>query len=237
MGGIADLLALGYKLPDMPRMGVPGLDFAMANRNRLLDMLGVGDVQKTAEALSYGNRVGTGAGMTYQLLPETLGAAMTVAPFAGKAIRATEGLPVGASIKAVGPIDAAVYQGSHKAPNAAVYGGTLDDLSKIMPADVYSSQGIRLYGLGDAKVDAEWFKAAYQAKNNPDKLVTIYRAVPKGIKDINNGDWVTTSSTYAKMHGENTLGGDYEILSNQVPAKTLSSEGYPYEFGYNAPKK
>jgi len=153
------------------------------------------------------------------------------------AIRATEGLPVGASVKPIGVIDTAVYQGSHKAPNAAVYGGTLDDLSKIMPADVYSSKGINLYGLGDPKVDAEWFKAAYQAKNNPDKLITIYRAVPKGVKDINNGDWVTTSQTYAKMHGENTLNGDYKILSNQVPAKTLSSEGYPYEFGYNAPTK
>lgn len=87
MGGIADLLALGYKLPDMPRMGVPGLDFAMANRNKLMDLLGVGDVQKTAEALSYGNRVGTGAGMTYQPLPETLGAAMTVAPMVAPAAR------------------------------------------------------------------------------------------------------------------------------------------------------
>jgi hypothetical protein len=161
-----------------------------------------------------------------------------VAPKALPAIvRAGQELPVGASVKPIGAIDAAVYQGSHKAPNAAVYGGTLDDLSKIMPADVYSSKGINLYGLGDPKVDAEWFKAAYQAKNNPDKLITIYRAVPKGVKDINNGDWVTTSQIYAKMHGENTLNGDYEILSNQVPAKTLSSEGYPYEFGYNAPTK
>jgi hypothetical protein len=137
----------------------------------------------------------------------------------------------------MGSVDVAAYQGSHKAPNAAVYGGTLDDLSKIMPADVYSSQGIRLYGLNDPKVDAEWFKAAYQAKNNPEKLVNVYRAVPKGIKGINSGDWVTTSPTYAKMHGENALGGDYEILSSKVPAKTLSSEGYPYEFGYNAPNQ
>jgi len=130
-------------------------------------------------------------------------------------------------------VEAAAYQGSHKAPNAAIYGGTLDDLSKIMPADVYSSKGISYYGLGDPKIDSEWFKAAYLAKNNPDKLTTVYRAVPKGIKDINHGDWVTTSKTYAINHGENTLNGDYEILSKQVPAKTLSSEGYPYEFGYH----
>jgi len=101
-GGVADLLGQAYKLPEMPRLGVPGLDFVAANRNRLLDMLNVGDVQKTAETMSYGGRLGTGAGMTYRPLPETLGAAMAVAPFAGKAIRATEGLPVGGSIKLVG---------------------------------------------------------------------------------------------------------------------------------------
>ena len=87
MGGIADLLAMGYKLPNMPRMGVPGLDFVAANRNRLLDMLNVGDVQKTAETMSYGGRLGTGAGMTYRPLPETLGAAMAVAPMVAPTAR------------------------------------------------------------------------------------------------------------------------------------------------------
>lgn len=87
LGGVADLLGQAYKLPEMPRMGVPGLDFVAANKNRLLDLLGVGDVQKTAEALSYGNRLGTGAGMTYQPLPETVGAAMAVAPMVAPAAR------------------------------------------------------------------------------------------------------------------------------------------------------
>ena len=101
LGGLADLLGQAYKLPEMPRLGVPGLDFVAANRNRLMDLLNVGDVQKTAEAMAYGNRLGTGRGMTYQPLPETMGAAMALAPFAGKAIRATEGLPVGASTKLI----------------------------------------------------------------------------------------------------------------------------------------
>lgn len=104
-GGVADLLGQAYKLPEMPRLGVPGLDFVAANRNRLMDLLGVGDVQKTAETMSYGFPVGTGTGMTYQLKPETMGAAMAVAPFAGKAVRATEGLPVGASTKLIDKID------------------------------------------------------------------------------------------------------------------------------------
>lgn len=125
------------------------------------------------------------------------------------------------------------YRGSHLAPNVANYGATIDDLGKIMPADVYSSRGISLYGSGDKQVDAEWFAAAYKAKGNPDKMIEIFRAVPKGVKDINEGDFVTTSRTYAKKHGEAALDGNYDIVSMKVKANTLSSEGYPYEFGYN----
>jgi hypothetical protein len=125
------------------------------------------------------------------------------------------------------------YRGSHVAPNAKEYGGTLDNLGAIMPVDVYSSQGQRLYGIGDKNIDAEWFSAAFRAKGNPDRMVEIYRAVPKGVKDLNQGDWVTTSRTYAKNHGEQALNGDYELISKKVKAKTLSSEGYPYEFGYH----
>lgn len=85
-GGVAGLLEQSYK-QKMPRIGVPGLDLVAANKNLLLDLLGVGDVQKTAEAMSYGGRLGTGAGMTYRPLPETMGAAMTVAPMAAPAAR------------------------------------------------------------------------------------------------------------------------------------------------------
>jgi hypothetical protein len=127
----------------------------------------------------------------------------------------------------------ASYKGSHVAPNAENYGAYLHDLTQIMPADVYSQMGKQLYGLGDRLVDSEWRIAALKARNKPDAMIDVYRAVPKGVKDINHGDWVTTSPTYAKWHGENALDGEYEILSKKVKAKTLSSEGYPYEFGYH----
>ena len=125
------------------------------------------------------------------------------------------------------------YRGSHTAPNASVYGATLDDLTAIMPKDVYSQQGKRLYGIGDSTIDHEWYMAAMKSKGNPDNLVEVYRAVPKGVKEINNGDWVTTSKKYAQNHGENALNDEYDIISKKVKASTLSSEGYPYEFGYN----
>jgi hypothetical protein len=135
--------------------------------------------------------------------------------------------------QAAGLLQDASYRGSHTAPNVNVYGATLDDLTKIMPKDVYSQEGKRLYGIGDRITDSEWYTAALRAKGNPDAEVTIYRAVPKGVKDINASDWVTTSQNYAKWHGENVLDGQYEIIKKKVKAKTLSTEGYPYEFGYN----
>ncbi len=134
------------------------------------------------------------------------------------------------------PIDTS-YRGSHVAPNAERYGATLDNLGGIMPADVYSSKGISRYGINDPAIDREWFAAAYRAKNNPNYETTVWRAVPKGVKDINSGDWVTTSKTYAKNHGENTLNGEYDLISSKVKANTLTSEGYPYEFGYHQPTR
>jgi hypothetical protein len=161
-GGVADLLGQAYKLPEMPRLGVPGLDFVAANRNRLMDLLGIGDVQKTAEALSYGNRLGTGTGMTYQPLPETMGAAMAVAPFAGKAIRATEGLPVGASTKLIGetyPQAEAMRLAQKRAALPVEQGGlgllesnTAMDRAKAMGAeDVYHGTNAKKQILNDLK--------------------------------------------------------------------------------------
>ena len=125
------------------------------------------------------------------------------------------------------------YRGSHTAPNAQVYGATLDNLTGIMPKDVYTVTGKNLYGIGDSAIDSEWWRAAMKVKGNPNAEVEVYRAVPKGVKNINSGDWVTTSPTYAKWHGENVLDGNYEIIKQKVKANTLSTEGYPYEFGYN----
>ena len=140
LGGVADLLGMAYKLPEMPRMGVPGIDFLAANRKKVLDLLGIGDVQKTADALSYGNAIGTGSGMTYRPKDETIGAALAIAPFAGKAIRATEGLPVGASVRPIGQFDPrfdprALEQARLRATNVDVVPTSTAPTPKVSLAD------------------------------------------------------------------------------------------------------
>jgi hypothetical protein len=53
----------------------------------MMNLLGVGDVQKTAERISYGEPLTTGAGMTLRPREETIGAAMTVIPLVGQGSR------------------------------------------------------------------------------------------------------------------------------------------------------
>ena len=58
----------------------------------------------------------------------------------------------------------------------------------------------------------------------PNKKVKVYRAVPKGVTEINSGDWVTLSKEYAKMHGEHPLDGNYDIIETEVEANKLFNE-------------
>jgi len=195
-------------------------------------------IPKTLERLSYGDSLFSGAGGlggTTRMRPETANALMNVAPvlpaagrLATRAVRATEGLPVGMSIKDVS------YRGSHTAPSSE-FGAPLYDLSQMYPADVYSAKAAQYYGSGNKRADIEAFNLAKRVRGNPDAEVTIYRAVPKNadISNINAGDWVTLTKDYAKGHGESVLRGDYKILSQKVKAKELwTNADSIQEFGY-----
>jgi hypothetical protein len=66
-------------------------------------------IPKTLERASYGDSLFSGSGMTLRPKEETINAAMNVAPFApavgrlaSRAVKATEGMPVGMGIKSVG---------------------------------------------------------------------------------------------------------------------------------------
>lgn len=107
-GLFSDVLSGTFNMPSMPRTGIPSLDLLYANRNPLFNLMGVGDIQKTAERISYGEPLTTGSGMTTKPREETLFAGMAVAPLApaagrlaSRAVKATEGMPVGMSIKPI----------------------------------------------------------------------------------------------------------------------------------------
>ena len=101
------------------------------------------------------------------------------------------------------------------------------------PNDVYSNNGLHYYGSGDKISDTQSYNIIKKTRNNPDAEVTIYRAVPNNVENINSGDWVTLSKNYAKTHGESNIKSGYKILEKKVKAKNLFTNADSFnEFGY-----
>lgn len=233
-GLFSDVLGGALNMPDLPKTGVPSLDLLYANRNPLMKLMGVGDVQKTAERISYGEPLTSGAGGlggTSRLLPETFGAAMTVAPFApvagrvaGRMIKATEGMPVGMGIKDVGK-SSFEYMASHRPVTIEGGASTLDNLIPSFGEDIYGKNALQYFGTGSPNLDRQALSVFQQVKGNPNATVTVYRAIPKNVEQqsLNSGDWVTISRDYARQHGESTLGGNYKLVEQQVPASSLTT--------------
>ena len=79
-------------------------------------------------------------------------------------------------------------------------------------------------------------QAIQEIEQGKNPTVTIYRAVPKSLKEgsVRNGDWVTLSEAYAKQHGRHALNGDYRIMKENVPAANLYWDGNDInEWGYD----
>jgi hypothetical protein len=149
--------------------------------------------------------------------------------------KATQNMPIGNMIKKIEPVE---YRGSHQPPSPdSDVKAFFHQMDMLMPKDVYSIKGKNIYGIGDQTIDSDWWKPMMKAKGNPNYEVEVYRAVPKGVTEINSGDWVSPSRKYVQEHGENALNGEYDIISKKVPASTLTSEGYPYELGYFQPTR
>jgi hypothetical protein len=129
------------------------------------------------------------------------------------------------------------YRGQHTAPGPD-YGDSIDSLGNLVPEDWYdSATSWRYYGHGGNAVgmDKETANIIAGMKGKPDAEISIYRAVPKGVKDINPGDWVTVNKNYAKQHGSSWVDdGSYEIIEKKVKAKDIFTDGNSiHEWGYN----
>ena len=93
------------------------------------------------------------------------------------------------------------------------------------PEDIFVHPDKYSQGLPTSKESGKAIQTAIDDIRNGKKEVKIkvYRAVPSSVKEgkLRNGDWVTPSRAYAKMHGENRLEGDYRIIEDEVPAGEL----------------
>ena len=127
---------------------------------------------------------------------------------------------------------------NHQAPNSHDdTGHSLDQIDRCYGGDgsIYSKHAVYYYGEG-RNYDSKTIRVIQSARNNPDAMIKIYRAVPTNVQDtrVRNGDWVAVVKEYAEEHGDRLLDGDYRIIENIVPAKHLWNNGDSInEFGYD----
>lgn len=122
------------------------------------------------------------------------------------------------------------YRMEHQSPDPD-YGAPLHDLTGMYGDDVYTHPH---YFCGNPR--AETVNAIHRTRGKPEADVTVYRAAPHGVADINQGDWVSTSASYARLHGSmRKSGDDWPVLKAKVKAKHLFNSGDLDEFGYHGP--
>ena len=127
------------------------------------------------------------------------------------------------------------YRGYHTAPRREDgFGAPATDIEEMMP-DFYERPNIYTTGMPEA--DKESVSALMRIKGKPDAPVTIYRAVPESVDEINPGDWVTLSPSYAKSHLLSNLEAGH-VISQTIPASDLWFDGDSInEFGYDPVSK
>lgn len=129
--------------------------------------------------------------------------------------------------------DSSLYHGVHVPP-----GGPEDDPEWLAPMHDVRNAMPRAYEAPREYPgwDAESGRQLQAAEGKPDHPVTVYRALPADRREINTGDWVTTSGSYARTHGESNLRHTpWHVVKADVPARHLFNEGYMSEWGYQGP--
>lgn len=121
------------------------------------------------------------------------------------------------------------YRMQHKAPTRSGGNPVAADLSSVFD-DIYGPNALK-YNSHGAPYDKKAVSIIQSLRGNPNKEVEVFRAVPKGVNNINDGDWVTTTKEYARDHIGDSK--DYHIISKKVKASEIASDGNSiHEFGY-----
>lgn len=115
------------------------------------------------------------------------------------------------------------YKMDHTAPNAD--DSPLHDLTTVYGDDIYSDKAHYYFGDGNRSMDKKSASILQRLKGKPKAKVTVYRAVPKGVTEINSGDWVSINRDYAVEHGERHLDGEYDIISKELTADQVFTDG------------
>lgn len=126
------------------------------------------------------------------------------------------------------------YQMGHRPTET---GATVDNITlngAVMPNDFYTHP--HYYSDMNDQSYKESYKAILSVKDNPNAEIEIYRAGVNG--ELNNGDWVTLSKTYAVEHSKSEFGDNAQVNKYTVNVSNVQFAGDDInEFGFFADEK
>lgn len=126
------------------------------------------------------------------------------------------------------------YQMGHRPTET---GATVDNITlngDVMPNDFYTHPNY--YADMNDQSYKESYKAILSVKDNPNAEIEIYRAGVNG--ELNNGDWVTLSKTYAVEHSKSEFGDNTQVNKYTVNVSNVQFAGDDInEFGFFADEK
>lgn len=126
------------------------------------------------------------------------------------------------------------YKMSHRPDENGSTGDDLTTGETPMPKDFYNNP--EKYFDMSLKENKESFEVIKEIKGKPNAEITIYRATTSN--EINDGDWITLSKTYAQIHNKSNLDNKGNIVSMKVKASEIRFAGDDLnEFGYFPKKK
>lgn len=107
---------------------------------------------------------------------------------------------------------------------------------KVYPADVH--QHPEWYIAGDGPGNWDSWEKVRRSRDWPSRRVTMYRSMPSPYREINPGDWVTSSAAYARDHGrQSSPDDDWPVVKFEARADQLRTAGDSInEWSYHGPK-
>lgn len=127
------------------------------------------------------------------------------------------------------------YRMQHQGPDAEDGEGLHEiGTGKTWPKDFHErSWEYRL----DADEDS--MDKVHKSRGWPSRKVWVYRALPSPHREVNPGDWVSTSAKYARSEGRTSTNrdDDYPVVKFQARAEHLRNEGNSLdEWSYHGPR-
>jgi hypothetical protein len=129
------------------------------------------------------------------------------------------------------------YRMQHQGPDADDGEGMHEIGSgRVYPADIH--QHPDWYGVGSETGSWESWDKVSRSKGWPSRRVTMYRSLPSPHREVNTGDWVTSSAAYAREHGKMTNpDDDWPVVKFEARADQLRNAGDSInEWSYHGPK-